>query len=111
MRLDGLARKVTLLRAGNRCEKCGKGERLQCHHVYSRSLLMLRHDVENLLCLCSGCHLWWHHNPLESAAWFEARFGAERRARLLLIRQTRRKTDLNAVVLALEVIARQYENA
>jgi predicted restriction endonuclease len=105
--LDKTARECVLNRAGHRCEKCGKGERLQWHHVYTRAILSLRWDMDNLVCLCAGCHLWWHHNPLDAAAWFESKVGAARVSRLKLSRLTRTKQDLRGVLIGLEALARE----
>lgn len=31
-------------------------------------------DIDNICCLCAGCHMWsndsWHENPLAAAEWF-----------------------------------------
>ena len=51
------------------CERCHKKINLQCAHIYSRSYKHLRWERENLLCLCSGCHFWWHQNPAEAVIW------------------------------------------
>jgi hypothetical protein len=60
------------IRARGMCERCGRKAnevQLQCAHIYSRSYKHLRWDPENLLCLCSGCHFWWHLNPVEAIIW------------------------------------------
>ena len=57
------------VRAFGKCERCGKKETLQTAHIYSRNYKHLRWDYENLLCLCSGCHFWWHLNPVEAILW------------------------------------------
>jgi hypothetical protein len=57
------------IRARGMCERCGKKENLQCAHIYSRSYKHLRWEPENLICLCSGCHFWWHQNPAEAIIW------------------------------------------
>jgi hypothetical protein len=46
------------LRAGHKCEipYCRKTENLNAHHVFSRSRQSVRYDIDNGLCLCSGCH-------------------------------------------------------
>ncbi|MGE5626469.1 MAG: hypothetical protein ACM3UK_00075 [Actinomycetes bacterium] len=47
------------------CEKCGKTSNLQCAHIISRSVIHLRYEPKNALCLCAGCHLYWaHKEPL-----------------------------------------------
>jgi len=57
------------IRSKGYCEKCGKTTTLQCAHIYSRSYLRLRWVAENAFCSCSGCHFWWHKNPLDAIEW------------------------------------------
>jgi hypothetical protein len=57
------------VRAKGACERCGKTTTLQAAHIYSRNYKHLRWDMENLICLCSGCHFWWHLNPVEAIIW------------------------------------------
>jgi 5-methylcytosine-specific restriction endonuclease McrA len=52
------------------CEWCGGLKNLQAAHVVTRANLRLRYCIDNLLCLCAGCHLKWHHDPLEAMLWF-----------------------------------------
>jgi hypothetical protein len=40
-------------------------EKLQCAHIYSRTYRSVRWDLDNLLCLCAGCHFTSHRKPLE----------------------------------------------
>jgi len=60
------------IRSLDHCEKCGAAKRqaqLQCAHIYSRSNLRLRYDIQNVLCLCAKCHFWSHKNGLDFAIW------------------------------------------
>jgi len=57
------------VRAKGKCERCGKTSTLQAAHIYSRNYKHLRWEPENLICLCSGCHFWWHLNPVEAIIW------------------------------------------
>jgi hypothetical protein len=57
------------VRGKGRCERCGKTSTLQTAHIYSRNYKHLRWEPENLICLCSGCHFWWHLNPVEAIIW------------------------------------------
>ena len=54
-----------IIRARGACQRCGKSkyELLQCCHIFSRANRAVRWDLENLLCLCAGCHFWAHQNP------------------------------------------------
>lgn len=57
------------VRSKGYCEKCHSEKNLQCAHIYSRNYKHLRWEPENLLCLCAGCHFWWHQNPTEAVLW------------------------------------------
>lgn len=55
-----------------KCLRCGKTSSLQCAHIITRSNLRLRYDLQNVLTLCAGCHMfWWHRSPLEAITWFQ----------------------------------------
>ena len=66
-KLDKLA--SILVRSKGKCVRCGNDqyEKLQCCHIYSRTYRSVRWYLDNLLCLCAGCHFWGHKNPLEFA--------------------------------------------
>lgn len=69
-KLDKLCSQLT--RAFGRCEKCGRTENLQTHHVYGRANRRLRWEPRNLVCLCPACHLQWAEaNPLDFVDWFD----------------------------------------
>lgn len=55
---DDLWAQVVKKRAGYKCEKdrCNKTTNLQAHHIISRQVWSLRHDLENGICLCIGHH-------------------------------------------------------
>lgn len=58
--LDELVSKIVRKRMC--CQRCGSREMLQAHHIIPRSRsLLLRWDLRNLLCLCKGCHYWYHN--------------------------------------------------
>lgn len=101
--LDRLCRDAVFLRDGNRCRRCGKTTHLQWCHIYSRRYLTLRWDPDNSLVLCAGCHLWQHHNPLDSSRWVEQAIGVRVAERLRLAMQYRGgKIDRNLIRVALE---------
>lgn len=62
------------------CERCGALDRLQHHHVVEKGRSnFLRYDFKNALCLCSGCHKWWHTaGTIKTSHWFKTTFGEER---------------------------------
>ena len=49
-------RDVVLARAGWRCQACGRGGRLDVHHVVKRSQGGSDWDLEALVALCRRCH-------------------------------------------------------
>lgn len=67
-------------RAGGLCERCGKKPEksgLHAAHIFSRRHKATRHDSDNALALCMGCHFWGHRNPTEFLLWVQDRMGAE----------------------------------
>lgn len=110
--LDDLAREIVFHRDGYRCARCDKpceqmvvtpsGKKaylgLQWAHVYSRNKKSLRWNPEGAMCLCGGCHLFWHHRPIDAIAWFEGKY-PERHRRLKLLAATPQKLD-RALILA-----------
>jgi len=65
-----------------RCAKCGKTTYLNAHHIYSRSNFSTRWELENGICLCSGCHTLSskfsaHKTPLEFTEWVIDRRGVQ----------------------------------
>jgi len=71
--LDALARKIVFARDPV-CQRCGRADQGQWCHVNSRRYLSSRWRLENSLRLCSGCHLLWHHRPIEAVRWFGDKF-------------------------------------
>lgn len=60
------------VRLRGKCERCYRTPpdvTLQCSHIVSRKYLQTRWSFDNALCLCLGCHHWWHHFPLEAEEW------------------------------------------
>ena len=49
-------RDVVLARAGWRCQACGRGGRLDVHHVVKRSQGGSDFDLDQLVALCRWCH-------------------------------------------------------
>jgi len=64
-----------LVKVGGVCEHCGvMAKKLDPHHIFSRSNLNTRWDLDNGCCLCSGCHTLSssfsaHKTPLEFVDW------------------------------------------
>ena len=65
-RLLALWQEIVKRRAGYKCEYCGRVNRLQAHHIFSKTNLGTRWDIENGVCLCSGHHNYYAHKEPES---------------------------------------------
>lgn len=79
--LDGLCRDIVRIRDDNRCQICSKyitGSNSQPCHVVAKGkgASKRRGDLLNIFLGCFHHHRWWHDNPLDSAAWFKAKFPA-----------------------------------
>jgi len=76
-------------RAGWTCQRCGHrfGQAtmgLHAAHIFSRAIKKTRHDPDNGLALCYGCHSWGHRNPLEFHAWAKGKLGTEKYEALMI---------------------------
>ena len=80
-KLDDLWSKVVKIRAGNKCEYCGKTTTLNSHHIFSRSNRSVRWLPENGVCLCVSHHLFGtmsaHKAPIEFVEWLKDERGTE----------------------------------
>lgn len=93
-----------LVRARDKvCCKCGTSQHLQCAHIFSRGYMNTRWDFRNAIALCSGCHKWFTHHPIEWEDFIIARVGEEEfyAVRALACR-TDIKVDYDAVLKDLE---------
>ena len=54
-----------IVRQDGACRKCGKTTQLQCAHIISRSYHSTRWSLDNAMCLCQGCHMYFTHHPVE----------------------------------------------
>jgi hypothetical protein len=115
--LDKLARQIVMIRDGFRCRRCNKGIRgdkanrliLQSHHIRPKgSSPALRWELDNLLCVCSWCHMFFFHSrdPYEVAQWYLEHLGTEHMEHLGMMNRVRKgkKVDRGAVKLYLESI-------
>jgi 5-methylcytosine-specific restriction endonuclease McrA len=96
---------VVFARDGFQCIRCGKRDRLQWCHVYSRRYRSLRWNLLNSMTLCAGDHLWWHHRPLDAMAWWREKVGPDKADRLSLAARVAgaAKLDLVAVRIFLQM--------
>lgn len=60
-----------LIRSRGRCENCGTRDNLQWCHIKSRRYLSIRWNINNSLCLCSGCHRWFSDHPDLFTKWID----------------------------------------
>jgi len=67
-------------RDGNVCQKCGSTKALNGAHIFGKKAHpATRHDVENGICLCWPCHVWWgHQEPVEFYDFVLKRMGKKR---------------------------------
>jgi len=67
-----------IIRSQGYCEKCGKTSGLQAAHIISRSHHGTRALLENGVCLCNGCHIFWSHKePDEWVDWIREKYGVD----------------------------------
>jgi hypothetical protein len=81
-KLDKAWSKLVKIRAGMKCEYCGKTSYLNSHHIFSRSKRSTRWNVLNGVCLCVGHHTFSstfsaHKTPLEFVDWLVNKRGDE----------------------------------
>jgi len=81
-KLDKLWAQLIKLKAGNKCEYCGKTKGLNSHHIFSRSRKSTRWDLDNGSCLCVACHTFSstfsaHKTGVEFTYWLEEKKGKE----------------------------------
>lgn len=62
------------------CRRCSvhylpNSNGLHAHHIFTRTRKATRHDLENGVALCYGCHMWAHRNPLDFHEWIEEQIG------------------------------------
>lgn len=80
-KLDSLWSTLIKLRAGKACEICGNRDRPNAHHIFSRSNMATRWDIDNGICLCVSHHVFGnfsaHKAPMEFSEWVKAYRGKE----------------------------------
>lgn len=96
LELDRVTRFAVFMRDANKCLRCGSEKNLQWAHVLSRRHIALRHEMDNGMTLCAGCHLKWHHEPLLAVDWFRKAF-PERYDRLKSALQLHVAVDVRAL--------------
>ena len=59
-----------IIKSKGKCEVCGETKYLNPHHIIGRRVLILRHDLQNGVCLCSGCHIMRTKSAHQDPLWF-----------------------------------------
>ena len=78
-KLDVLFSQFIRLRAGGKCEYCGKPtERLECSHFHGRRKRSTRYDPDNAAGVDFTCHQYLGSNPYAHTEFFKKRLGSER---------------------------------
>ena len=77
--LDKLWSEIVKIQWNHKCAYCWKTEYLNSHHLFTRSRRATRWDLNNWICLCSGCHTLSsefsrHQTSLEFFLWLEEKF-------------------------------------
>lgn len=79
--IDRLWGELIKLKAGIKCEHCGKSNNLNSHHIFSRSKMSLRWDIDNGVCLCVGHHVFGefsaHKSPIDFVEWLREKRGED----------------------------------
>ena len=112
---DKLWAELVKLKAGEKCEVCGKTKkqtRLNSHHIIGRNYLPLRHDTRNGVCLCAACHKFSpirssHSNPL----WFIEWLRRNRDKDLKFLQENYEsavRTDYETIIKQLEKETKKY---
>lgn len=93
-----------IVRRPGQCVICGQRERLQAAHGFSRRYHATRHDLRNGFCLCSGCHVYYTHRPLEWDDWLRCTWGVNLYDELRIKALLNQRNDLDSTVKALEAV-------
>ncbi len=96
-KLDVLFSRFIRLRAGGKCEYCGRKAKLQCSHFHGRRKRSVRYDPDNACALCFYCHLYMGENPNIHTEWFGERLGSERFEQLHIRAEMIVKLDKEAI--------------
>jgi len=88
------------------CQRCLKGGRLECSHIFSRRHKAIRHDTRNAKALCFKCHRWWHEDPAEANNWLISTIGQVNADNLLRMAHSTHKNPHKA---ELEILYAEME--
>jgi hypothetical protein len=113
-KLDVLWSQVVKLRAKGMCEKCGRKEYLNSHHIFSRSNFSTRWDIDNGIALCPTHHTLGndsaHKCGIEFAEWLKDKRGEEWYKKLRFRAHQIYKADYNLIYLDLQNELKKYSS-
>lgn len=87
-----------IIRKVGKCFKCESTFNLQCAHIISRRYHSVRWSLDNAVCLCSKCHVFYTYRPLEWDKFIIEKFGGRKWLDLRSRALTYQKTDYKAVI-------------
>jgi hypothetical protein len=109
---DRLWSKAILERDKGTCRKCGRPGN-NPHHIFSRSIKHMRHDLDNGLCLCPACHTLGpqsaHKAPEFFRDWLIVEIGQRTFGKLKTSASMAYKPDYQAAILWLTDWLRNHE--
>jgi hypothetical protein len=96
-----------IVKSDGKCEVCGRKDTLNSHHIFSRSNMSVRWDLDNGICLCVAHHVFAnfsaHKAPMEFTQWILAERGEKWFVALRTkARTVVRKIDKTAVYVELK---------
>lgn len=97
-----------LIRKAGKCHRCGSIYRLQCAHIFTRGYYTIRWDIENAVCLCSKCHVYFTYKPIEWEDYIKPIIGEDKwrelRQKALTYQKIDYETIYNGLVGQLELL-------
>ena len=106
-KLDDAWSLAVKIKAGYKCEVCGKKDTLNSHHIVGRRNRRLRWDLRNSVCVCVKHHKFgiesFHEDPLWAKEWLEDKRW-EDYAYLYMVKNQIKKWTLEEMEFALEDI-------
>jgi hypothetical protein len=98
--LDDKCREIVYLRDGNTCQRCqSKTNRLNWAHIFSRSHWSIRWLPLNSICLCAGCHQYFHREPTEFIAFVRGFIGCKSLEKLEIMKRNHFSRSLENLYL------------
>lgn len=99
------------------CQRCFKrfdkdnARGLDCSHYHSRRKESTRFEPRNCDAVCTGCHMYFHQNPLEHMEWKKRQLGEKDFQSLLIQANQYQKKDDQAVILVYKALLKELESS